>query len=226
MKHMKHPRLPQIKGVLFDLDGTLLDTAPDFEICLNMLCVEQNQIPIDIKRLRPAVSQGTPGMLKFALQVTPDSEHYSLLQKRFHELYAQEIGNHTTFFPDIVLLLNHLLTHNHPWGIVTNKPDRFTKRLVENFVPLPKAHCVISGDTLKAQKPDPLPLLHACHELNIAPEQCLYVGDAKTDIEASQNAGLISVLAEYGYLSPDQDLKSYGADYTIKNPRELIALLA
>lgn len=216
---------PKIKGVLFDLDGTLLDTAPDFKASLDPIRKAHNQSPLDLTDFRACVSRGTPGMLEHAFNVTPKSPNYNTLKQQFHDIYIKLMGRYTEFFPEAESLLQYLLSQKLPWGIVTNKPKRFTELLIKLFPPLPDAHSIISGDTLATQKPDPLPLLHACQQLKLAPEECLYVGDANTDIIASKRAGMSSAYAEYGYVPLEADPKSYQADYYVKSPSQILALL-
>lgn len=214
-----------VEAILFDLDGTLLDTAPEFTHCLNLLLIEAGMPTVSEASLRSAVSYGAKGMVEFGFKITEFDERYQNIKDRFLALYAKEIGSLTHFFPGIVNLLKHLQAQGLPWGIVTNKPACFTFPLLEKFAPLKKAGCVVAGDTLKTQKPDPAPLLHACQQLRVNPKNCWYVGDAKTDQEASHHAGMRCAIAHYGYIPPSENALNWRADCDVFTPNEIEKLL-
>ena len=210
---------------LFDLDGTLLDTAPDFEYCLNQLLHEQKKPPIVLTSLREKVSFGAKGMLEFGLGLSECHPNFSFFHQKFLALYQTCLGQRTTFFPGVLTILQRLEETGLRWGIVTNKPTRFTHALLEKFPFLQKADCVVCGDSLSVQKPHAAPLLHACQQLAILPAHCWYVGDAKTDLEASRAAGMRCAIANYGYIPQAEDPSHWQADYYLPNIEALTALL-
>jgi len=215
-----------VEAILFDLDGTLLDTAPEFTHCINVLLAEAEMPPVLEADLRSSVSYGAQGMIEFGFKITSLDERFQVLKDQFLVLYASEIGSQTQFFPGIVKLLERLQAVGLPWGIVTNKPARFTFPLLEKFALLKKAGCVVAGDTLATQKPDPAPLLLACQQLAVNPKHCWYVGDAKTDQEASRHAGMRCAIAHYGYIPPEENALQWQADCDVFAPHEIEKLLA
>lgn len=214
-----------IEAILFDLDGTLLDTAPEFTHCLNLLLAAEGMPAVTEANTRSTVSHGAKGMIEFAFQIDETHAHFLSLKNRFLALYAKEIGFQTHFFPGIVNLLERLQAFALPWAIVTNKPACFTFPLLEKFTPLSKAGSVVAGDTLSTQKPDPAPLLFACQQLAVDPKNCWYIGDAKTDQEASHRAGMRCMIANYGYIPPAEDPLSWQADYYATTPADIAKLL-
>ncbi len=214
------------KAFLFDLDGTLLDTAPEFTHCLNQLMAQEGRAPVTEKALRSYVSFGAKGMLSFGFKLSPEDPLLKgELLPRFLALYQNELGRRTHFFSGMEKGLQMLIEKALPWGIVTNKPLRFTTSLVDQFDILKKAHCVVAGDSLPVSKPDPAPLLHAAKLIGVAPIDCWYIGDAKTDIEASKNAKMRSAIAYYGYIPPDEDPLSWQADSYLEKPLDIEKLL-
>ncbi|MCS5712028.1 HAD-IA family hydrolase [Candidatus Berkiella aquae] len=214
-----------IEAILFDLDGTLLDTAPEFTHCLNVLLAQEGLPSVIESHVRSTVSYGAKGMIEFGFNITEHDPRFTDLKNRFLALYAKEIGFQTHFFPGIVKLLARLQTLCLPWGIVTNKPACFTFALLEKFSPLAKAGCVIAGDTLSTQKPDPAPLLLACQQLAVSPKNCWYIGDAKTDQEASHSAGMRCAIANYGYIPPSENALNWHADHYLAHASEIEMLL-
>jgi N-acetyl-D-muramate 6-phosphate phosphatase len=192
-------------AVFFDLDGTLLDTAPEFTDCMNRLLTEFSLPLITIDSLRASVSQGTSGMLACAFGKKLKDFSVDELKKRFLDFYRERIGSQTDFFTGIPLLLEALQKAEIPWGIVTNKSSQFTLPLIQQFPLLTAARCIVSGDTLKVSKPHPDPLFFAANQVGIAPHFCWYVGDARTDVEASHAAGMKSIVANYGYVPVEED---------------------
>lgn len=209
-------------AILFDLDGTLLDTAPEFAHCMNTMLAEARLIPITVEALRPAVSFGAVGMLELGFGLSRDDDAFADLKKRFLDLYHAGLGSLTQYFPGIEAVLAHLAQANLPWGIVTNKPTCFTLPLVKQFPALARAACVISGDTLATQKPHPGTILHACAQLQVLPQHCWYIGDAKTDVEASHAAGMRCAVAEYGYIPPHENVQHWGADVLLQNASSIV----
>lgn len=215
-------KIIKIHAVLFDLDGTLLDTAPEFTDAVNTLRAEHRLLPVSLEHIRSSVSHGSKEVIKTAFNLSEQHSDFSLLQHRFLNLYQARLGNHTLFFPGILELLLKLDEHKIKWGIVTNKPDFLTQPLLEKLGLKNRAHCIVSGDTLTVSKPDPLPILYACEKIGVLPQNCYYVGDAERDILAGKASGMMATfLALYGYLSPKDTPNTWGADYAIQHPKEI-----
>ncbi len=212
-----------IDAVFFDLDGTLLDTAPDLAYALNVVLEEQQRSPLPFAVIRPWVSFGARTLIKFGFQLT-DTEDPQLepLRQRFLQIYAANLATHTRLFPGMEEVLNALEGWQKPWGIVTNKPKWLTQPLLEQLGLATRSVCNVSGDTLTVNKPHPAPLLHACQVANCLPERCLYVGDALRDIEAGQRAGMQTVVALYGYIGQEEKPEDWGATGMIRQPEELL----
>lgn len=219
---LKHAK---IGGVLFDLDGTLLDTAADLAAALNHVLISQQAKPLSVNDVRPAISSGVAGLLNLGLQINIKDPIFPSLRKQFLDYYAQHICVHTHLFQGVETLINYLQEKKWPWGIVTNKSAILTEQLIKKFPLLNKAKCIIAGDTLKYSKPHPQPLLHACKCIACLPEHCIYVGDAKRDIEAANAAGMYSLIALYGYINDKEDIKLWNASANIATPLEIISYL-
>ena len=214
-----------IEAVLFDLDGTLADSAPDLGAALNLLLVEEGMAPLPLEQTRPHTSNGVRGLLGAGFSLTPADEKYAGFAKRFLDHYESILCQGTTLFPGIVELLADLDSRGVSWGIVTNKMQRFTLPLVESLGLRRRAACVVSGDTSPRAKPHPDPLLLACIATQVEPSRSLYVGDDLRDIQAGRSAGMITVAAAYGYLGSDTHLDSWQADAVVSHPDEIIGLL-
>ncbi len=216
-----------IKTVLFDLDGTLLDTAPDLAIALNTLLLEHQRQPLPLEQIRPLVSYGGVNLIKTGFQLTDNAPNLAKLRKRFLELYVAHLADQTNFFPGIKTLLKSLENQGIQWGVVTNKPAWLTEPLLKAFALTNRSICNISGDTLPQCKPHPAPLLHACKLANSNPEQCIYIGDAPRDIEAGQRAGMRTLAALYGYINPNEPPEQWKiqATGTIQKPLDLLSWL-
>lgn len=213
---------PKINGVLFDLDGTLLDTAPDLAAALNAILLNQHYQPLPLASIRPTVSEGAAGLLKLGFNITDQNSRLPNLRKQFIEYYGRHICKHTQLFPHIDTVIHYLQEHNLSWGIVTNKSTTLTTKLLNYFPLLKKARCIIAGDTLEYSKPHPKPLLHACECISCIPENCVYIGDAKRDIEAANAAKLHSLIALYGYIPSKEDTKSWKASGMVDTPLAII----
>lgn len=209
------------EAVLFDLDGTLADTAPDLGEATNILLAESGRPRQSLARLRPYTSQGVRGLLRAGFAIEPDDPAYAALSARFLEIYAARLCTDSRLFDGIPELLDTLESLNLRWGIVTNKRMRFTDPLVELLQLTPRTRCVVSGDTTTQAKPSPLPVLHACQLLDCRPERTLYVGDDRRDIVAGKAAGCQTVAASYGYLGDSGPPHAWGADLIIDHPAEL-----
>jgi len=210
-----------INAILFDLDGTLLDTANDLGLAINHLLQEQQLPAIPFEAIRPAAGSGCRGLLKLAMNIDPQDKRYPLLCERLLALYQHYLFNTTCFFPGIETTLAFLEKNAIPWGIVTNKPAKYTDQLIIHLQLDKRAACVISGDTLSKRKPHPEPILHACQLLQQNPKHCLYVGDSLVDIQACKAAGSPSLAALYGYIPKEEDPFSWGADGYIKHASEI-----
>lgn len=197
------------KAFLFDLDGTLLDSAPELAFCLNQLLQQQGKPHISLEKVRATISFGVSGILSCAFERT--HPQFSHLKQRFLEMYAHHLGTQTTYFAGVVPFIEWIKQQNYPWGIVTNKPQAYTLPLLKKF-PVLNTTCIVAGDTLSVSKPHPEPLLHACRQLNVSPLECWYIGDAKTDVEASRQAGMRCAIVHYGYFSKNEDIFAWQAD--------------
>jgi 2-phosphoglycolate phosphatase len=212
-------------AVLFDLDGTLADTAPDLGGALNRLRIEQGLDGLPMEALRPVASNGVRGLLGVGFGIAPDHPRYPRLAERFLELYAGALCVHTTLFAGIGELLDGLDARGIHWGIVTNKQERYTLPLVERLGLTPRAGCVVSGDSTPRPKPHPDPLLLGSSLLGVDAARCAYVGDDLRDIQAGRAAGMATVAAGYGYLGSTEPLANWQADHLIDAPIELLRLL-
>ncbi|MBK8509725.1 MAG: HAD-IA family hydrolase [Candidatus Competibacteraceae bacterium] len=211
--------------VLFDLDGTLVDTAPDLTAALNLLRAERALPPLPVAAIRLTVSQGSPGMLKAGFGLLPDAPDYPELNQRFLQGYRAAIAVESGLFPGMAEVLEQLERRSIPWGVVTNKPGWLTEPLLKGLGLWSRSACVVSGDTLAKAKPHPEPLLYACDRLAASPRQSLYVGDAERDIVAGQRAGMRTLVAGFGYLSPEDRPQEWGADGMLDQPGDLLAWL-
>lgn len=214
------------EAVLFDLDGTLADTAPDLGGVVNILLEQEGRPQKTLEMLRPYTSQGVRGLLKAGFGIDATHAEYDALAQRFLDIYIQRLCLETRLFEGIPELLDRLEAMNLGWGIVTNKRMRFTDPLVKLLQLTPRTNCVVSGDTVAEAKPSPLPVLHACRLLECRPEKTLYVGDDRRDIVAGNAAGCKTVAVSYGYLGHSGPVHSWGADLVIDHPDELAEYLA
>lgn len=210
------------KAVLFDLDGTLVDTAPDLGFALNALLQEHQRPTLDYARIRPVASHGSAGLLKLGFGITSVHPAFKSLQGRFLELYADNISRESALFPGMQTVLDGLAEAGIRWGIVTNKPAFLTDPLTTNLGLTDNAACIISGDTTAHSKPHPDPLLKACELMTLTPADCIYVGDAERDVQASHAANMRCVVAKYGYLSEEDQPQNWHADCLINHPHEIL----
>lgn len=213
-----------IRGVLFDLDGTLIDTAPDMIDSLNQLRREEGLEPLAYALARTQVSHGSTGLVRLAFPST-EPVRFENLRERFLALYNERVARDTQLFDGAVEVLEALETSRRPWGIVTNKPTFLTTPLLHAIGIGLRAGCVVAGDTLPERKPHPAPLLHAAELLGLDACDCLYVGDAERDIQAARAAGMPVLLASYGYLGPEDRPETWGADGEIGSLRDLLTWL-
>ncbi|RRS02554.1 HAD family hydrolase [Aquabacterium soli] len=213
------------QAVLFDLDGTLADTAGDLAGALNTLRLQRGLDPLPVERLRPHASAGARGLIGAGLDIHPGSDEYEPLRLAFLEAYAAGLANTTRLFDGMPELLAALEGRGLRWGVITNKVHRFTIPVMEGLGLTQRAAVIISGDTTAHPKPHPLPLLTACEQLGIPPQAAMYVGDDLRDIQAAQAAGMPSVAAAWGYLGEAVGIEQWGADVISAKPLDLLALL-
>ena len=210
-----------LRGLLLDLDGTLLDTAPDMAHALNRLRTAEGLEELPFERIRPLVSHGAPRLIRFAFD-DPEPARYDDLRLRFLDLYRAAIAVHTRVFDGFEDVLDAIEQAGMRWGIVTNKPGWLTMPLLEQLGLAARSGCVVSGDTLAERKPHPLPLLHAAGLLGLEPRECVYLGDAERDVQAARNAGMIPLVAGFGYLNDGEDPAAWQPDAVIGRPDELL----
>ena len=214
-----------IEAVLFDLDGTLADTAPDLGYALNQQRIARGLSTIPLELIRTEASAGARGLLGLGFNIAPGDSDYPDMREEFLDLYAARLCHDTQLFPGVSELLDQLDARKLPWGIVTNKPARFAKPLIHLLGLSQRVACLISGGDTAHSKPHPEPLLTASHALAVAPDTCIYLGDDMRDVEACLAAGMEPVIARYGYLGNGHPPESWGARYLIDHPRELLAYL-
>ncbi len=210
------------EAILFDLDGTFADTAPDLGAALNHVRALHDLPPLPVEAIRPQASHGSRGLLKLGMDVEPESPGYDEMRDAFLQYYESHICDHTVLFPGMAALVNELERHELPWCIVTNKPHRYTVPLMERLGYARRAACLVSGDTCARAKPHPMPLLHAAELMGITPEKCLYLGDDLRDMEAAQAANMTGIIATYGYIDPEADLGTWPATGRALTPLALL----
>jgi 2-phosphoglycolate phosphatase len=215
--------LGNLSAVLFDLDGTLLDTAPDLVNAVNIVCTEQSVAPPDFDTAARQVSNGAIGLTRLAFPHA-DTATQTQLCARLVEVYADNICIHTKPYPGMLEVLEHLNAESIPWGIVTNKMRRLAVPILETLGLLGSCKTVVGGDTAARNKPHPDPIHHALQELGYAAETVVYVGDHQKDVQAGQAAGTRTVAVSWGYIIAGEDPSAWGADYTIDRPEELLEL--
>lgn len=214
-----------IKAVLFDLDGTFADTAPDLAYVLNVMRSTRRLPPIPEAATRPVTSHGARGLLGVGFGITPEHADYAAMRQEFLELYATNLCRHTQLFPGMMDLIHRLEARGLAWGIVTNKAERFAKPLME-LLQLPgRCGCVVGGDTTARMKPHPEPLFAACRLIGVQPGLCAYVGDDRRDVEAARAAGMRSIAVRYGYLNGGEP-DAWGADAVVDCPEDVLRHLA
>jgi N-acetyl-D-muramate 6-phosphate phosphatase len=214
----------KLRCVLFDLDGTLLDTAPDMVAALNALRLEHGEPPLPYDLVRGAVSHGAARIVKTGFPDAAD-ENFEALRARYLQIYSGALAVHTRLFPGMEQVLNNLDCVGLSAGIVTNKPGWLTTPLLEQLNLTARFVCVVSGDSLAERKPHPLPLLHAAQLAGVTAQQCVYVGDALRDIQAAHAAQMPGLVADYGYLLPDEDSSTWGGDAHLKQPLDILTWL-
>ncbi|MGY8876431.1 MAG: HAD family hydrolase, partial [Pseudoalteromonas sp.] len=210
--------LIEYDAFLFDLDGTLLDTADDLGAALNAVLINNKIEPVSSDVYRPAASNGAGALLEAGFKELWDTQPQSELIKQLVDEYAANIANHTHCFSGVESLLIALDQKKIKWGIMTNKPGFLTDPLVAAIPALKNASVVISGDTLTEAKPSPLPLLHCAKLMGVQPKRCLYIGDAQRDIQAGKAAGMCTATALWGYIPSIDEANSWNADFNWQSP--------
>ncbi len=214
-----------IAAVLFDLDGTLADTAPDLVAVLNRMLAEAGRAPMPYAIARNEVSNGSTGLVRLGFGDAGPAAEFEALRARFIELYARDVCINSRLYITLNDIDDCISRIGRRWGVVTNKPRAMTVPLLDALGLGGRPGSVVSGDQLPQRKPHPAPLLLAAGELGIAPEHCVYVGDAPRDVEAGRAAGMVTIAAAYGYIRPHVDVTAWSADYVARHPRELVAML-
>lgn len=210
------------KLVLFDLDGTLLDSAPDMLATVNRMRAARGQGPMALDVLRPQVSKGSRAMSATAFPELGGEVPAGMIRE-FLDIYEQELGKHSVLFDGVVELLDAIEAAGSRWGIVTNKPEYLARQVLPRLGWESRCAILIGGDSLPRRKPDPLPLLHAAQMLGVAIADCVYVGDDQRDIDAARAAGMRSLVALWGYRPEGDDPAGWGGDVLVASARELIA---
>ncbi|MDH5184319.1 MAG: phosphoglycolate phosphatase [Gammaproteobacteria bacterium] len=211
-----------IRTVLFDLDGTLADTAPDLAYALNEVRREQGLEAMPFEQIRPVVSHGGIALIRLGFQLEPEQAEFEPLRHRLLQIYQDNISTLTTLFEGMETVLDRLEKRGVLWGVVTNKPAWLTNPLMEQMGLAKRAATIISGDTLPQRKPHPAPMLLACEQTGSQPEQCLYIGDAERDIEAGRAAGMKTMVALFGYIEEHDQPEQWGADSMIDTPLSIL----
>ncbi len=212
----------KLSCILFDLDGTLADTAPDLIDSLNRSLQKHDYNPVNVAEIKPYISLGAAAMVEHSLNNNCSERQKSSIVNAMLENYQQNNGQHTRLYTGMAELLKMLENKGIKWGVVTNKRKRFTIPLMKALKLTSRAACIISGDTTANSKPHPEPMLTACKHADVDPGQCLYIGDAAHDIEAGKKAGMKTMVAAYGYLKADDNPLSWKADALINSPAEIL----
>lgn len=214
-----------VAAVLFDLDGTLIDSAPDLGAAADKMRTDRGLESLPLALYRPMAGAGARGMIAVAFGLTPDDARFPELKEEFFRNYESRMTEHTTVFDGVAELIAQIGRAGFKWGVVTNKSARFTLPLTKAMPLFDTAQAIVSGDTTPHSKPHPAPLLEAARQLDVAPERCIYVGDDERDIVAGRAAGMPTVAAAYGYLGKTADTGGWKADATIAAPGALLNLL-
>ena len=216
-----------ISTILFDLDGTLVDTAPDLAHALNLQLQSHGKQPLPYENIRPFASHGSRGLVGLGFGITPNDDRFIAMRDEYLDIYNTVFTRSPVLLPGIAELLQAIENKGFKWGIVTNKPRRFTVGLIESMALNleNRAACIICGDDAPLPKPSPATLLMACEQVGATPQNCVYVGDAERDIQAGKAAGMQTVVALFGYIDVTDKPVEWGADSMIKAPDDLLNLL-
>lgn len=214
-----------LKAVLFDLDGTLLDTAPEFYEIISAQLRKHGAAPIAFDDFRTVVSDGARGMVQKAFGLDPDEALFEVLRREFLDLYTQHLAAHTQLFPGMAETLAFIESHNLRWGVVTNKPVGFSAPLLQRLELATRCATLICPDHVKQRKPDPEALHLACSQVDCAVTEAIYVGDHRRDIECARSAGMISIACDYGYIHADDPCVNWGADFIVSRADAIVPIL-
>jgi phosphoglycolate phosphatase len=218
-------RFAQVQAVLFDLDGTLIDSAPDLAAAADAMRVARGLPPLPLAQYRPMAGAGARGLLAVAFGMTPEHVDYGTLREEFFCNYERSLTRRTQIFDGVPELLESFASQGVKWGVVTNKSERFTLPLTGSMALFATAGAIVSGDTTPHAKPHPAPLLEAARRMGVDASRCVYVGDDERDIVAGLAAGMATVAVTYGYLGAQADTSRWGANATINCVNELLPLL-
>jgi phosphoglycolate phosphatase len=207
--------------VFFDLDGTLVDTAPDLAYALNQVLIEEGKHPLPYEKIRRVASNGSAGLLGLGFGINAEDDTFQRLQQRFIQIYQQNLSRESNLFEGMPAIIESLEKSGKRWGVITNKPAFLTDPLMTALALDSRAVCIVSGDTTANSKPHPEPMLHACKLAGVSPDNCIYIGDAERDIQAGRNVNMHTIVACYGYLGDDDKPESWQADAMIHHPSEL-----
>ena len=213
------------KALLFDLDGTLLDTAPDFITALNKQLELHGRTPISNDAVRTSVTNGSVGLIQVGFGIDPSDQQFETLREEFLELYFANLADKTVLFNGLQQVLDPCHQQQIPWGIVTNKPWRYTQAVLSQLNLINQVATVICPDHVNQPKPDPEGIHKACNEIQISPSDCLYVGDHVRDIEAGRAADMTTIAAAWGYIEAGENIAQWGADYVVNQSQQLHSLL-
>jgi len=215
----------KIQTVLFDLDGTFADTAPDLAHALNQTLTAHQRPTLELEKIRPVVSHGGKALIELGFGLLDTHPEFEPLRQQLLAFYLQDIALHTQLFDGIEALLTKLHQLDINWGIVTNKPGWLTEPLMTSLMAshelTQRACSIVSGDTLEQRKPHPAPLLHAAKQCGVEPQSCLYIGDAERDIVAGKAAGMKTMVANYGYIEMTDNPDNWNADVYVDHPNEI-----
>jgi N-acetyl-D-muramate 6-phosphate phosphatase len=211
-----------IKTVFFDLDGTLLDTAPDLATAMNSVLASNGKSPVDFSEFRYHVYGGSQTMIQFAFNIDESYPEYPIIKHQFLEIYRNNLCILTELFPGMAQVLDFLEQKKIPWGVVTSKPAWLTEPLLNHLGLKERCCCIVSGDTIPQRKPNPEPLLYACQLAHLVPQQALYIGDTEADAKAALSAKMPVGIVRYGYREKNSLPESWNADFIVETPAELI----
>lgn len=212
-------------AILFDLDGTLVDTAPDFIFVINKQRKRYGLAPLEDQLIRNTVSNGARALIQLSFNLQEGDENYADRHRELLDLYFEHLAYESTLFEGMDRLLDWLDANQLAWGVVTNKPRRFTDPLLERLDLTHRCQSIVCPDDVTHTKPDPEPLYLACKQLDKKPSDCIYVGDHLRDIEAGRNAGMMTIAAEYGYILNPNEVETWQADFVSKNASQMLDLL-
>lgn len=214
-----------LKAVLFDLDGTLIDTAPDFHALISQMLQTHGDSSIGYEEFRRCVSDGARGMIKTAFRCDEENPRFEALRQELLTLYAAHVADHSQLFPGIAALLAHIERENMQWGIVTNKPSAFAEPLLKALNLAERCAVLVCPDHVRDRKPHPEALYLACEKIGCNVNEAVYVGDHRRDIESARNAEMASIACTYGYVHEDDPCENWGADFIVHHAQQIIPIL-